>query len=84
MVPGFTDTECRIAEFRSREMHVHAARQRLAGGAHPTPAQRVGGRLIGPRRVEALVARASRFVQGMHAAKTTTGAVAAPALNGSQ
>ena len=33
MVPGITDTECRIAEFRYRELHAEAEGQRLAATA---------------------------------------------------
>jgi hypothetical protein len=33
MVPGITDTECHIQQLRYRELHVDAARQRLAATA---------------------------------------------------
>jgi len=33
MVPGITDTECRIKQLRYRELHTEAARQRLAATA---------------------------------------------------
>ena len=33
MVPGITDTECRIKQLRYRELHVEAERQRLAATA---------------------------------------------------
>jgi hypothetical protein len=33
MVPGITDTECRIAEIRYRELHVEAERQRRSAPA---------------------------------------------------
>jgi hypothetical protein len=33
MVPGITDTECRVKQLRYRELHVEAERQRLAATA---------------------------------------------------
>ena len=33
MVPGITDTECRIKQLRNLELHAEAARQRLADTA---------------------------------------------------
>ena len=33
MVPGITDTECRLKQLRNRELHAEAARQRLAATA---------------------------------------------------
>jgi hypothetical protein len=33
MVPGITDTECRIKQSRYRELHAEAARQRLTATA---------------------------------------------------
>ena len=33
MVPGITDTECRIKQLRNRELHAEAERQRLAATA---------------------------------------------------
>ena len=33
MVPGITDTECRLKQLRYRELHAEAARQRLAATA---------------------------------------------------
>lgn len=41
MVPGITDTECRIAEFRYRELQAEADRQRRAASAAPIPVSRV-------------------------------------------
>ena len=51
MVPGITDTECRIKQFRYRELHAEAERQRLAatacaqkdrGGVTETLQRRIG------------------------------------------
>ena len=43
MVPGITETECRIAEFRYRELHAEVDRQRRAASAAPVPASRARG-----------------------------------------
>ncbi len=41
MVPGFTDTECRLAEFRYRELLAEGDRQRRVASGAPVPAGRV-------------------------------------------
>ena len=76
MVPGITDTECRLKQLRYRELHAEAARQRLAatacakndrGGVTETVRHRIG----------ALMEQATQYLQGVHTQKATE-YVAAP------
>jgi hypothetical protein len=36
MVPGLSEADCRVAEFRYQQMRAEAQRQRVAGAASPT------------------------------------------------
>ena len=42
MLPGISDTECRIAEFRYRDLHANAERQRIAAQASAPESDRLG------------------------------------------
>ena len=57
MVPGITDTECRIAEFRSRDLRAEAERQRLAASAAHTPSDRAGQIAVNDDQAKALMLR---------------------------
>ena len=76
MVPGFTDTECRIAEFRFRELRAHAERQRLAAQASLTESDRLGRIAAVHGQLDALVRRMSHSLHGIRIWETagaTTG-----------
>ena len=57
MVPGFTDTDCRIAEFRSRDLRGTAERQRIAALVHPARPERTALIATLRRSVDALAPR---------------------------
>jgi len=76
MVPGITDTECRIAQFRSRELHAVAERQRRAAHAAPV-AGRVSVMETMHRHIGALMERSSRILTSVRTPETTEH-VAAP------
>ena len=80
MVPGITETECRIAQFRYQELHAVAERQRRAAHAAPVFAGRVGVMETMHRHVGALMARASRILTGVRTQETTEYAGAPSAL----
>jgi hypothetical protein len=65
MVPGITDTECRIAQFRYRELRVEAERQRRATFTAPVPAGRVSVMETIHRRIGALMEQASQLLQSV-------------------
>ena len=76
MVPGITDTECRLKQLRYRELHAEAARQRLAAMACAQN-DRGGGTETLQRRIGALIEQAMQRLQGVHTQKVTEH-VAAP------
>ena len=76
MVPGITDTECRIAEFRYRELHAEAQRQRRAALAAPADAGRVGVLETMQRRIGALMEQATQLLQGVRIQEATERAAA--------
>ena len=61
MVPGITDTECRLKQLRHRELHAEAARQRLAATAC---AQEVRGGIAETlqSRIASLMERSRHFL----------------------
>ncbi|MCD6033903.1 MAG: hypothetical protein K0S78_6089 [Thermomicrobiales bacterium] len=68
MVPGFTDTECRIAEFRSREMQAHAERQRMGAHVRMPRAEQEGFAALSHRAMDALARRVGSRLHGILAA----------------
>ena len=76
MVPGITDTECRLKQWHYRELHAEAARQRLAATACAQN-DRGGVTETLQRLVGALMERATQLLQGVHTQKVTEH-VAAP------
>jgi hypothetical protein len=62
MVPGITDTECRIAQLRYRELHAGAERQRLAATACAQN-DRGGVTETLQRRIATLMEQASQRLQ---------------------
>jgi hypothetical protein len=77
MVPGITDTECRIKQLRYRELHAEAERQRRAALAAPIPSNWVGLMDTLQRRIGALIEQAIRLLPGVHTQEATE-QVAAP------
>ncbi len=63
MVPGITETECRIAEFRYRERLAEVDRQRRAASAAPVPAGRVCVMETIQRRIGAVMAHFSHLLR---------------------
>jgi hypothetical protein len=76
MVPGITDTECRIAQFRYRALHAEAERQRQAAHAAPVSADRAGVMETMHRHIGALMERASRILTSVRTQQITEHAVA--------
>jgi len=76
MVPGITDTDCRIAEFRCRELHAEAEGQRRAAYAAPVAAGRVRVMETMQRRIGALMEQASQLLQGVRTQEATEQAAA--------
>jgi hypothetical protein len=77
MVPGITDTECRLKQLRYRELHAEAERQRLASAACARNDDRGGVTETVQRRIGALMEQARHLLQGVRMQETTEH-VAAP------
>ncbi len=80
MVPGITDTECRINQARYRELQAEAARQRRAAHAAPVSTGRVGVMETMHCQIDALMERASRILTRVRTQETTEHAAAPGAL----
>jgi hypothetical protein len=65
MVPGITDTECRIAEFRYGEQLAFAERQRIAAQASAPESDRLGRIAFVHDQLNALVRRMSQSLHGI-------------------
>jgi hypothetical protein len=76
MVPGITDTECRLKQLHYRELHAEAARQHLASLAVRVPPDRVGVMETMQRRIGALILRASKRLQLVRTQEATERAAA--------
>ena len=76
MVPGITDTDCRIAQFRYREVQAEAERQRLADLAVRVPPDRVGVMETMQRYIGALMEQASKRLQLVRTQEATERAAA--------
>ncbi len=76
MVPGITETECRIAEFRYRELHAEVDRQRRAASAAPIPAGRVRVMETIQRHIGAVLEQCSHLRQGVRTQQATDPAAA--------
>jgi hypothetical protein len=70
MVPGITDTECRIAEFRYGDLRAYAERQRIAAQASAPEPDRPGRVAIVHSHLNALVRRMSQCLQGIRKLET--------------
>jgi hypothetical protein len=80
MVPGITETECRIAQFRSRELQAEAARQRRSAQVAPIDAGRVGFVETMHRNISALVEHAIGILKVVPGREGTEHAAAPGAL----
>ena len=76
MVPGITETECRIAEFRYRELQAEVDRQRGAASAAPVPASRARVMETIQRPIGAVMEPFSRLLQGVRTQEATDPAAA--------
>ena len=72
MIPGITDTECRIAEFRSRDLRATAERQRIAAQASASESEsdRLGRVAVVHGQLNALVRWISHSLQGIRKLET--------------
>ena len=82
MVPGFSDIDCRVAEFRLREMHGEARRRHTADFSI-SPPQRAGVFAGIRHQGAALLAQILSCVPHMRSVDMTT-AAATPALGSSK
>ena len=71
MVPGITDTECRIAELRSRDLLANAERQRIAAQAPRTGSDCLRCTAVVSGRLDILVRRISQRLHGIRMLETT-------------
>jgi hypothetical protein len=65
MLPGITDTDCRIAEFRSRDLRANAERQRIAAQASAPESDRLGRVALVHGQLNALMRRMSDSLHGI-------------------
>lgn len=71
MVSGFSDTECRIAEFRYRELLAEGDRQRRAASAASVPASRARVMALIGRRIGVVMAQGRQILLAALAQKAT-------------
>ena len=72
MVPGISDTDCRIAEFRSRDLRATAERQRIAAQASAPESDRLGRIAVVHDQLNAFVRRMSRGLHSIHVLETAS------------
>src|SRR5215212_10772722 len=72
MLPGISDTECRIAELRYRDLHANAERQRIAAHASAPESDRLGRVALVHGRINTLVCRMSRSLHGLCVLETAS------------
>ena len=65
MLPGISDTDCRIAEFRSRDLRATAERQRIAAQASAPESDRLGRVAVVHGQLNALVRRMNQSLHGI-------------------
>ena len=76
MVPGITETECRIKQARYHELHAEAERQRLAASATSVPAGRARVMETIQRRIGTVMEQFSHLRQGVRTQQATDPAAA--------
>jgi hypothetical protein len=70
MLPGITDTDCRIAEFRSRDLRATAERQRIAADASAPESDRLGRVAVVHGQLNALMRGLSHSLHGIRKLET--------------
>ena len=81
MLPGITDTDCRITEFRSRDLHATAERQRIAAQASAPESDRLGRVALVHGQLNALVRRMSLSLHGIGKLETAGAAARTQVLS---
>jgi hypothetical protein len=72
MLPGISDTECRIAEFRYRDLRASGERQRIAAQASAPESDRLGRVALVHGQLNALVCRMSHSLHGIRVLETAS------------
>ena len=72
MHPEISDTECRIAEFRYRDLRANAERQRIAAQASAPESGPLGRVALVHGRLNALVSRMSHSLYGIRVLETAS------------
>jgi hypothetical protein len=72
MLPGISDTECRIAEFRYRDLRTNAERQRIAAQASAPESDRLGRVALVHGQLNALVSYMSHSLHGIRVLETAS------------
>ena len=80
MVPGITETECRMAEFRYRELHAEVDRQRRAASGAAVPASGDGGMETIQRHIGTVMEPFNHLLQGVRTQQATDPAAAPGSL----
>jgi hypothetical protein len=70
MLPGITDTDCRIAEFRFRDLRANAERQRISAQASAPESHRLGRVALVHGQLNSLMRRISHGLHGIHVLET--------------
>ena len=73
MLPGISDTDCRIAEFRSRDLRTTAERQRIAAQASALESDGLGRVAVVHGQLNALVRWMSDSLHGLRKLETAGG-----------
>ena len=81
MLPGISDTDCRIAEFRSRDLRATAERQRIAAQASAPESDRLGRVAVVHGQLNALVRRMSHSLHGIRKLETAGAAARTQVLS---
>ena len=72
MLPGITDTDCRIAEFRSRDLRANSERQRIAAQASAPDSDRLARVALVHGQLNALMRRMSHSLHGIRVLETAS------------
>jgi len=81
MLPGITDTDCRIAEFRSRDLRANAERQRIAAQTSAPESDRLGPVAVVQGQLNALMRRMSHGLHGIRVLETAGAAARTQVLS---
>jgi hypothetical protein len=81
MLPGISDTDCRIAEFRSRDLRATAERQFIAAQAFAPESDRLGRVAVVHDQLNALMRRMSHSLHGIRTLETAGAAARTQVLS---